>query len=364
MKIVIIALEDENHTAPLKWALEQAGYPVVCWGGLSWMEDQQATLRFDSSGTQIRLGQYIVDPGDVVWIRRPNLPVHNPAVSEADRTFAEKEYQWHFSSLMYLLERLPVRCINPYSASRVINNKAVQLHLATWCGLSVPETLMTNSPADIRAFLSHSSRRAVCKSFFPHIWRKEDGAGLAVTETFALSAEDLPQDEVLTYAPAIYQNRVAKVFDVRMVLLGTTVYSFSLHTQKGALDWRQEIGRDGISVEEISTPADVETAVLAFAEKAGITFGSFDFAIDENGTWWFLEVNEEGQFLWLDDLNPQIRILEKFLAFLTLPATASRAAIEAQQSVFPSLKEYARSPKQHRVPAQANFAATVSSIEP
>jgi hypothetical protein len=29
MKIVIIAFEHENHTAPLKWALEQAGFTVA-----------------------------------------------------------------------------------------------------------------------------------------------------------------------------------------------------------------------------------------------------------------------------------------------------------------------------------------------
>ncbi|HEY4049052.1 MAG TPA: hypothetical protein VGM27_19495 [Acidobacteriaceae bacterium] len=217
------------------------------------MKDQQVTLLF-RNGTHITLGQCSIDAGDVVWIRRPSLPVHHPNVADADKLFAQGEYKWHFSSLMYLLEQLPVRCINPYSASRIINNKAVQLHVAALSGLLTPETLMTNSPAEIRAFLGDATRRAVCKSFFPHIWRKENGEGLAVTETFALSADNLPQDEVLTYAPAVYQEMVAKAFDVRMVLLGTTVYSFSLHTQKYALDWRQEIARGTVVVEERRQP--------------------------------------------------------------------------------------------------------------
>ena len=42
MKVIVFAYEKENHTAPVKWALEQAGYKVACWGGLSWTEQQQA----------------------------------------------------------------------------------------------------------------------------------------------------------------------------------------------------------------------------------------------------------------------------------------------------------------------------------
>jgi hypothetical protein len=42
MKIVIIAEANDNHTAPLKWALEKAGYTVVCWAGVGWTENRQA----------------------------------------------------------------------------------------------------------------------------------------------------------------------------------------------------------------------------------------------------------------------------------------------------------------------------------
>ena len=44
MKILITAPENENHTAPLKWALEQAGYSVACWAGLGWTEAKQASI--------------------------------------------------------------------------------------------------------------------------------------------------------------------------------------------------------------------------------------------------------------------------------------------------------------------------------
>jgi glutathione synthase/RimK-type ligase-like ATP-grasp enzyme len=363
MKIVIVAFASDNHTAPVKWALEHAGYAVACWGGVGWAEARQATLRFNGDA-QVTLGPYTVDLGDVVWIRRPNLPTPNPNVAPPDKAFADEEYRWFSLSVMYLLEHLPVRCINPYSSSRVINNKAVQLCLAARNGLNVPATVMTNMPSAVRESFKNSNRPKICKAFFPHIWKKESSEALAVTETFEISAEALPEDEVLTYAPAIYQEMIVKAFDVRMVLLGSAVYSISLRTPDAALDWRQEVGQGHVTLEEIATPAHVERAVLAFSREAGIEFGSFDFAVDRDGRWWFLEVNEEGQFLWLDAFNPALHIQEKFLAFLTLPKGSTRKEIEAKQIEFPPWKDYCASPVKEPVSAEAYQAAPILSVEP
>ena len=362
MKIVILAYDNDNHTAPLKWALEEAGYNVACWPGLGWTEQQQASIVFDGS-TRLTVGPHSVDEGDVVWIRRPNPFVQNPNVAEPDKKFAEGEYRWFSWSVLYLLGTLPVRCINPYSASRFINNKSVQLLLAKSSGMHVPETLMSNSPDAVKTFLRQRGGRNICKAFFPHIWQKGSG-GIAVTETFELNADQLPADEVLTYAPAIYQQMVVKNFDVRMVLLGTTVYSYSLHNPKAAIDWRQDCGQGLVEVRIIETPPEVEKAVLTFAKKAGICFGSLDFAIDADGRWWFLEINEEGQFLWLDEFNAEVNMQQKFLAFLTSPEGASREVIEQRQSLFPSWRDFCASPKKDEIPPENNAGAPIISVEP
>src|SRR5947209_5027376 len=91
MKIVILSPDDDNHTAPIRWALEKAGYTVVCWTGLAWTLPEQASLHFREQ-TKVALGPHFIEPGDVVWVRRPEYPVPNPSVSEADRKFAETEY--------------------------------------------------------------------------------------------------------------------------------------------------------------------------------------------------------------------------------------------------------------------------------
>ena len=351
MKIVVLAHENDNHTAPLKWALEQAGYRVACWGGLSWTPAQQASL-FLGDDSHMTLGPHSVEPGDVVWIRRPEPPVHNPKVSEADEKFARQEYRSYYHCIAYLLETLPVWCINKYSASRFINNKAVQLRLARACGLHVPDALMSNSPQAIKDYLGSNASRTICKGFTPHIWQRADQCEVFVTETFEISRDQLPRDEVLTYTPCIYQDMINKQFDTRIVLMGSRVYSYALHNPKQALDWRQDAGQGAIEVEIIATPADVEKGVLAFARKAGICFGSLDFAVDKNGQWWFLEINEQGQFLWLDQLNHNARIQQKFCAFITAPEGATQS-LEEREGLFPSFADYEEWSKKQEVPAMA-----------
>jgi len=360
MKVVILAHENDNHTTPLKWGLEQAGYQVVCWGGLAWNEKQRASASFDETD-RLWLGAHPVEPGDVVWIRRPQPAVHNPNVTESDRKFAEGEYRWFSLSLMYLLEALPFRCVNKYTASRFINNKSVQLVLARQCGMNVPATLMSNQPGTVRKFLEEYPGRTSCKPFFPHVWQKSDG-GLAATETFELTADQLPTDEILTWAPAIYQEMVVKEYDVRMVLMGNNVYSYALHNPKKALDWRQDAGQGLVEVEIIKTPAAVEKAVLEFARRAGVCFGSLDFAIDNRGEWWFLEINEQGQFLWLDDFNPKVNMMQKFLAFITEPPN-SKETLEQREHLFPSLVQYRESGVSATVEPEVNVGVNFISTE-
>lgn len=362
MKVIILAHETDSHTAPIKWALERAGYRVVCWPGVSWTEEQQVCILLDEE-PNIALGPDVVEPGDVIWIRRLEQPVGNPKVAEADKKFAEAEYQSFHHALAYVLETLPVRVINRFSASRFISNKSVQLQFARNCGLRVPKALMSNSPKGVKDFLDHNRNRSICKSFMPHLWQPQSAGGVAVTETFELTRDQLPADEVLTYAPGIYQDMVVKQFDIRTVLMGERVYSYALHSPLKALDWRSDAGMGNIEVEIIPTPSDVERGIVAFAEKSGLCFGSIDFAVDMDGNWWFLEINERGQFLWLDQFNPKIKIQEKFCAFITAQE-GSTQPLEEREGLFPSFGEYLKTCKEQGAKQEALDITAAMGISP
>jgi len=362
MKIIILANETDNHTAPIKWALERAGHEVVCWPGVSWTEKQQVSMLLDEE-PRVSLGPDVVEPGDVIWVRRLDQPVGNPKVAEADKKFAEVEYRSFHHAFAYVLETLPVWVINRFSVSRFITNKSVQLQFARNCGLRVPKALMSNSPRSVKDFLDHNRNRTICKAFTPHVWQLQNQDGVAVTETFELTGDQLPADEVLTYAPGIYQDMVVKQFDIRTVLMGERVYSYALHNPVKALDWRPDAGMGNIEVEIVPTPSDVERGIVAFAKKTGLCFGSIDFAVDMDGNWWFLEINEQGQFLWLDQFNPKVKTQEKFCAFITAPE-GSTQPLEEREGLFPSFGEYRNSCEGQQGKQEALDIGAAAAISP
>jgi glutathione synthase/RimK-type ligase-like ATP-grasp enzyme len=297
----------------------------------------------------MNLGAHKLESDDVVWLRQPDQPVHSGVGSEADKKSAMAFYPAFFDALAYMLESFPVRCINRFSASSLVRNKAVQLQLAGAAGLKVPATLMSNSPPAVRNFFDQNPDNAICKAFASHVWQQQGSKDVTVTETFCLSREQLPHDEVLTYAPAIYQQMVRKQFDVRVVLMGERIFSFALRTPGNSLDWRHDAALRNLDVETIPTPVHVESGILHFAQKTGVSLGVMDFAVDRNGEWWFLEINEQGQFLWLDEFTPQAGLQQKFCAFLTAPQDSTHS-LEERQNLFPSLAEYQRAHQREKAP--------------
>lgn len=50
--------------------------------------------------------------------------------------------------------------------------------------------------------------------------------------------------------------------------------------------------------------------------ELGIVFGCFDFIVTDDNQYVFLEVNEMGQFLWIEELLPELKMLDSFCNLL------------------------------------------------
>ena len=81
------------------------------------------------------------------------------------------------------------------------------------------------------------------------------------------------------------------------------------------VDWRPSYQESEVVIEKINVPDVLRKKIINFMHIAGINFGSFDFSVDSNDVWWFLEVNTQGQFLWLEN-EMELGLLENFSRFI------------------------------------------------
>jgi hypothetical protein len=69
----------------------------------------------------------------------------------------------------------------------------------------------------------------------------------------------------------------------------------------------------------MSLPENVLARCRVLMRKLGILFGCFDFIVTPDGEYVFLEVNQQGQFLWKEHLCPSLKMLETFCQFIANP---------------------------------------------
>ena len=95
-----------------------------------------------------------------------------------------------------------------------------------------------------------------------------------------------------------------KKSELRITYVDGKIFVFVFDSQSdiaARIDWRQTINPN--LPHKISyLPESIHKKIIDFMTKLGLVFGALDFIIKPNGEYIFLEVNPNGQWLWLDDI--------------------------------------------------------------
>ncbi|WP_404385796.1 hypothetical protein LL946_06060 [Knoellia locipacati] len=77
-----------------------------------------------------------------------------------------------------------------------------------------------------------------------------------------------------------------------------TVYSATLAASELPLDWRlAEAGHTGFTT--VPAPAEVHDLAARATAVLGVGYSAQDWICDEDGFWWFVDLNPAGQWLFL-----------------------------------------------------------------
>lgn len=322
MNILIPALPKDTDSIFVKLALEFCGHNAVRWIGDEFSRSQ--TSSFHASGTNepasylhLPEGSVHLEDIDVVWLRRPRWPLLSDEIHPADRQAADQELRHYVRSLYESISDDAI-WVNSLNSRRRGNSKLLQLKIARMVGLNIPDTLISNHPPDIRHFIG-SRGECIVKPLLGPAFR--EGGKWKVCYTATVTEDMLPKDEIIMACPSIFQKKVEKRTEVRAVFFGSTVLAMEINSQqslKGMTDWRAA-SSSRLQYRQIEMPLHIKSQCIGMMKKLGILHGSFDFAITPNGEWIFFEVNEAGQFLWMEYLCDELPVLETMRQFLCNP---------------------------------------------
>jgi glutathione synthase/RimK-type ligase-like ATP-grasp enzyme len=174
--------------------------------------------------------------------------------------------------------------------------KALQLAEASKAGLKTPHTLISNQPTRAAAFVDClGEAECAIKPLNTTGLSNEQGYRLPLTTTLP---KGYPLDSV-ALAPNIFQPYVPKEAELRCVVIGEKIFSARINSQANEntrKDWR---GGE-CQHEPFSLPEQVEASIHRLMESFGINFASLDMILTPEGEFVFLELNPNGQWLWLE----------------------------------------------------------------
>ena len=239
----------------------------------------------------------------LVWDRL-KIGISYFAIQGEPRSAHYESQEWH--AFYNLLTGVYADDVVNSRRSKVCMIKPYQQMVAAEAGFLVPPTCVTNAKADAISFLAKEPNLVLKSLSAGQVMpRPEENPVPYNVMTMEADSEVLhaaPADTI-GRCPHFLQRNIAKSFELRLVVVGERMFAFRIDSQAhetSRLDWRTAIHH--LEFEPFELPVAVARKVGKFFDTLGLFTGSLDLIVDEEGRYWFLECNHDGQWLWMDPI--------------------------------------------------------------
>jgi glutathione synthase/RimK-type ligase-like ATP-grasp enzyme len=302
--VLILTGEYDKLPARVAAALNRKGVSSVRFNTDQFPQHCSITIAYHHTGDLLRLrtpdGETDLGVITTVWNRRP-VPVQpDPRLRPEDQEFVRHEAQHTVTALFYCLQDR--FWVNPYDPVRMAEYKPLQLQVAKSLGFNTPRTVITNEPAQARAFFQTCSHGMIYKTLTPYA-RPIGGKGYGIFTSRVSERELTSQLDGIAFAPCIFQEYIHKAIELRVTVIGDRIFTSSLDSQSvdGAKDdWRRGVLYGGAPHRPADVPDDLKQRILELLRHLGLVFGCLDLVLTPDGQYVFLEINPNGQWYWVE----------------------------------------------------------------
>jgi glutathione synthase/RimK-type ligase-like ATP-grasp enzyme len=302
--VLIITNDHDEHASAVIDELQRRGVGVFRFHPEEFPDASSVSIEIDDGriAGEIRNAHRRVTFDDVcaAWYRRSRNLFGQPTSMTSERLDQYVRGQSN-ATLAALCDGLQTLWVSHPAKLRRGEVKALQLAKASAAGLKTPRTLISNDPERADAFVQAlGNTECAIKPLIAMGVTDDAGYRLPLTTT-------LPPGHALdgvALAPNMFQPYVDKALELRVVVVGERIFCASIDSQAHELtrkDWRAGDWR-GAALEQkpFALPDDVQAAIQRLMASFDLNFASIDMILTPQEEFVFLELNPNGQWLWLE----------------------------------------------------------------
>lgn len=303
--IVVITHEDDAH---IPFVEPHLASELVVIDPYQVFNNKELSYIFNGKESVTSYKNRLIKDVKSVWYRKPILRGHaQPKIQPRYEEYSKTAITNHIRMLRSQFS--DALWISDFYAINKARNKAWQMSVASKLGFSVPKTLITSDKQKAKAFLKQQ-KPAIIKTLattFPVIDNK-------TSFFFTKYVDNVNEVDLrnLHLAPAIFQEAIDAAADIRVTVVGDDIFCSIIRNDAGdnkdsVRDWRFQHSLHGATFEAYDNdmPQQMKNLCLKIVRKMGLLYGAIDLVIDQSGQFWFLEINPNGQWAFIEEETGQ-----------------------------------------------------------
>ena len=238
-----------------------------------------------------------------VWYRRPTPVVKEDIpVRDSEKAYALDSIERHIRAFAHLLP--DALWMSDVTALRRANSKPLQLATAHTLGFNVPRTLFTSDSKQAKNFVDQEGQ-CIVKSQAPIFPQHK-----VLLAKLVNAADDLDY-RGLQVDPYIFQQFIDPVAELRVTVVHDQVFTAQITAASvdGRVsdfrDWRFGHWNDTFAASPYTLPKQLSEKCVRLVKYLGLEFGAIDIILDKKGVYWFLEINPNGQWAFVEEVTGQ-----------------------------------------------------------
>ena len=321
-QLLIVTAQDDIHTDMVIKELSNSKIEPIRLNSDNLIQKSAYSFSWNQKGQPISQSLTFNDSNrsteevKLIWWRKPKNYYPFPEVEdEWAKKYAIEETKSLVLSVSGLFPN--AKWINNYYDLRFPSQRINQIPFAKQLDIPIPATLVTNQYEPIVTFLKQYGS-CIIKPMDYSGFLHDDKQYACYTRPIDLETIDSLRDSI-HLAPVFIQQRISKKAEYRVTLIGKKSFVCRIETEhlndaEVNQDWRVT-EPDKLFHTPDTLPEDYIAKLHKMLELLGLNFGAFDIIRGDDDVLYFIELNPNGQWYWIEILTgmPMVKAMVELI---------------------------------------------------